>query len=254
MKDFQKQSESIANSQPRQPQSLQEESTQIFLEQESRKIKQAIIEKWNQNLTKRRTEIWQQIRNDNTSKVYETWKEGAPMIIPRKFQMKAIEGEPLTQTQRREKQVMYNFQTEIELLELRARSYEEKVHTIDQQMEELIYQKTSGQRRELVKKIWKDETVQEERIFLKRWENSTLKWFQHYEKEFLTFYDNKNLLMKEESFMPPKIKSPGNDQMQEASNADDTTEDSDVIVTGTSYAAATKRNIDSRRDAQTNLA
>ena len=109
MKTFQKQNESITNS---QPQSLQAESTQIFLEQESRKIKQSIIEKWNQNLTKRRTEFWQQIRNDNTSKVYETWKESAPMVLPRKFQMKAIEGEPLAQVQRREKQVKYNFQTE----------------------------------------------------------------------------------------------------------------------------------------------
>ena len=41
-----------------------------------------------------------------------------------KCQMKAIEGEPLTQTQRREKHVLYTFQTDIELLELRARSHE----------------------------------------------------------------------------------------------------------------------------------
>ena len=51
--------------------------------------------------------------------------------------------------------------------------------------------------------------------------------------------------------MQPKVKRPGKDQMQEASNADDTTEKSDVIVTGTSYAAATKKNIDRRMDPQT---
>ena len=56
------------------------------------------------------------------------------MILPRKFQMKTFEGEPITQTQRREKQVVYNYQTDIELLELRAGSHEEKCQTIDKTM------------------------------------------------------------------------------------------------------------------------
>ena len=102
-------------------------------------------------------------------------KNNAPMIIPIKLQMQVIEREPLTQTQRREKQVLYNFQTGIELLELRARSHKEKVRPIDQQMEELINQKTTGQGRDLVKKIWKDECEQEKRMSLQRWENSNLK-------------------------------------------------------------------------------
>ena len=134
---------------------LQEESTQIILEQESHKIKQAIIDNWNTNLTKRRTEFWQMLRQKHTSKTYEAWKNSAPMNVPRKFQMKAIEGEPLTQTQRREKQVLYNVQTDIEFLEVRIRSHEEKCHTIDEAMEELICQKAIGKRRELVKKHWK---------------------------------------------------------------------------------------------------
>ena len=85
----------------------------------------------------------------------ETWKDAAPMVIPRKFQMKQIDGEPLSQTQRREKQVMYNFQTDIELLQLRADSHEEKCQTIDKAMEELISQKTTGQRRAMIIQLWK---------------------------------------------------------------------------------------------------
>ena len=84
MKTFLKQYESTTNN---QPQSLQVESTQILLEQENQKKKQSMIGKWNQNLTKRKTEIWQQTRNDNTSKIYESWKNNAPMIIPRKLQV-----------------------------------------------------------------------------------------------------------------------------------------------------------------------
>ena len=56
-------------------QALQEESTQILLEQESQKIRQSIIDKWNTNLTKRRTEYLQMLRNKNTSETYDTWKK-----------------------------------------------------------------------------------------------------------------------------------------------------------------------------------
>ena len=99
--------------------------------------------------------------------------------------MKEIAGEPLIQTQRREKQVMYNF----EFLELRARSQEEKYISIDQEMLELVEKKTSGQRSELLKKLWKEDCEREERISLDRWENTNLKWFDMYEKNFLTFFN-----------------------------------------------------------------
>ena len=92
--------------------------------------------------------------------------------------MKVIEGEPLTQTQRREKQVIYNFQTDIELLELRAGSHEDKCRTIDKNMEELICQKATGQRREMVLQLWKSDCESEERTSKDRWENTTLKWLK----------------------------------------------------------------------------
>ena len=65
------------------------------------------------------------------------------MLLTRIFQIKGIVVEPLAQIQGREKQAMCYFQTEIELLECRARSHEEKAYTIEQQVEELINQKTS---------------------------------------------------------------------------------------------------------------
>ena len=172
-------------------QALQEESTQILLEKESQKIKQSIIDKWNTNLTKRRTEYWQMLRNKNTSETYDTWKKSVPMVIPCKFQMKAIEGEPLTQTQRREKQVIYNFQTDIELLELRAGSHEDKCRAIDKNMEELICQKATGQRREMVLQLWKSDCEREERTSTERWENTSLKWFKNYEEDFLNSFSQK---------------------------------------------------------------
>ena len=87
------------------------------------------------------------LRNENTAKVCETWINNSPPIIPRKMQMKPIKGEPKSQTKLREKQVIQNFQTEIELMKLRAESYEEKFKNIDSEMEELINKKSQRPKR-----------------------------------------------------------------------------------------------------------
>ena len=244
MKDLTKENQAPSHF---QSQALQEESTQILLEQESQKIKQSIIDKWNTNLTKRRTEYWQMLRNKNTSETYNTWKNTVPMILPRKFQMKTIEGEPITQTQRREKQVVYNYQTDIELLELRAGSHEEKCQTIDKTMEELICQKATGQRREMIAQLWKDDCEREERISLERWENTTLKWFKKYEEDFLKFFQSKNPLIRDDKFRPPKVREEKQTSERQP-NLSEIGDDDDVIVTGTSYADATRKNTVDARD------
>ena len=56
MKDFAKQDRTTAQAQI-PSHALQEESTQILLEQESHKIKQTIIDKWNTTLTKKKNRI-----------------------------------------------------------------------------------------------------------------------------------------------------------------------------------------------------
>lgn len=88
-------SDAIINSQ-------QAEITQLLIEQEADKIKQSMIQTWNIKLQKRAAEYWQMVRNENTAKTYDTWKNNSPVIIPRKLQMKQINGELLTQTQLRE--------------------------------------------------------------------------------------------------------------------------------------------------------
>ena len=69
--------------------------------------------------------------NENTAKTYDTWKNNSPVIIPRKLQMNKINGEPLSQTQLREKQVMLNYQSGIELMRLRTESHKERYKRID---------------------------------------------------------------------------------------------------------------------------
>ena len=139
-----------------------------------------MVQTWNTKLQKRAAEYWQMIRNENTAKTYEIWQTNSPVIVPRKFQIKPIRGEPLSQINLREKQVAFNIQSEIDLMKLRAESHEERYQTIDKEMHEQFNKKVSGQRRELVKNLWKEECVQQEIRSKERWENSNVKWIERY--------------------------------------------------------------------------
>ena len=219
-----------------------------------------MIQTWNIKLQKRAAEYWQMVRNENTAKTYDTWKNNSPVIIPRKLQMKQINGEPLTQTQLRESQVMFNFQSEIELMKLRAESHEERYKKIDKEMEDLLEKKLSGQRMEVTKKLWKEECVKEEIRSRERWENSNVKWTEKYEAEFLKFFASQNPFIYDENFLPPKIRNKPVSQQQQQNTGnnerpDNNSEtDNDVIITGvTTYAQAAKvsRNTQSNKQGTT---
>ena len=102
-----------------------------------------MIQTWNSKLQRRAAESWQMERNENTAKIYETWKNSSPVIIPRKLQMNPIREEPLAQTKLREKQVPLNLETELELMKLRGESHQEKYQQIDKEMEDIINKKST---------------------------------------------------------------------------------------------------------------
>ena len=118
-----------------------------------------------------------------------------------------IKGEPEAQTKLREKQVLQNFQTEMDLMKLRAESHEEKYQKIDSEMEEIISKKVNGQRKDHLKKLWKEECIREELRSRERLETSNIKWTDKYEAEFTKFYTEKNPFTWEETFLPPKIRN-----------------------------------------------
>ena len=73
-----------------------------------------------------------------------------PIIISKKLQLKKIVGEPLNQTQRREKQCMENYRADIDLLDLRSESQESNFTAVDKEMHDLIARKSSGPTKELL--------------------------------------------------------------------------------------------------------
>ena len=111
--------------------------------------------------------------------------------------MKEIKNEPEAHRERREKQVLDNFSAEIELLELRSESQEEKYTQIDTKMIEEIEKRTSGQLRQILLNLWQQDCDRNADISKKRWESRSLPWLTRYMEDFKKKNENKNPFIKE---------------------------------------------------------
>ena len=136
----------------------------FLLEEEAFRIKSRISKLWDSNFKSRRLAYWQAFRNKKIAEKYEEWLTLESVILPQWIQMKPIANEPEALTKRREKQVLDNFRTEIELLHLRQESQEEKDKGIDDKIAEEINKLTSGQRRKALQKLWNDDCKRNENI------------------------------------------------------------------------------------------
>ena len=174
-----------------------QETDNTYLENEAAKVKQSIIQLWNRNLANRKRHFWQKLRNENLAATYEQWRNSTPIVLPRKFQIKQISNEPEDQRRKRERQVLDNFRTERELLELRSQSHMQHVETIDEEMSGIIADKCSGQRRQMLLKLWTEDVKREEEISQQTWDNKNKSWLIKYEHEFQTKYQSKNPFFKD---------------------------------------------------------
>lgn len=119
------------------------------------------------------------------------------MILPQQLQMLKINGEPDDQRRRREKQVLDNYKTERELLELRAQSHEEKYKRLDEEMISIISEKAMGRCEDILVTLWYEETKKEQKISEKRWKSKNEVWLKTYEADVCIKYADKNPFIKE---------------------------------------------------------
>ena len=84
----------IADTDKQSPSTSTQESAQILIENEAEKVKASILDSWNSKLISRSKHFWQKVRNANLSKVYESWRNTMPIILPKKLQMIEIKDEP----------------------------------------------------------------------------------------------------------------------------------------------------------------
>ena len=116
--------------------------------------------------------------------------------------MYPINGEPEDQTSRREQQVLDNFRTERDLLNLRAESNRETYIRIDEEMLALISEKASGRTKEKLLEMWRNDTKQQETISLHRWDNKNKVWLEKYASEFTTKHTDKNPFLRQDTRDP----------------------------------------------------
>ena len=100
----------------------EESSKRTINEAETRTAKRTISELWQNALNTRKQTYWNHYRAKKTTDVFHDLLQQDPPKIPRKFLPRRIEGEPEDELEIRKQLSIEKFRTEINLLQLRAKS------------------------------------------------------------------------------------------------------------------------------------
>lgn len=138
---------------------------------------------WSNQLKKRSQHFWQSINNDNTAVIYETWLNRDDKIIPKKFLLKSIPSESNEEKSIRQNSVLEKFQTEINLMKIRANRHSTNYLNVDEEIIQLIDSSYNDEIGNKLKELWTKEAKTEEQKSSKRWATKQT-WLENYEKEF----------------------------------------------------------------------
>lgn len=136
-------------------------------------------EDWSRSLNHRKQLFWKQVNNAQDAEQYENWlKEDTP-ILPRKFRIADIRGEPENQKNIRVNVTFERVKRDIKLLRLRSQNNQHKVINADKEMDDDLKRKTSGRTLEILQNMWKTECEKEEKKSLDKWKYKEI-WLLDY--------------------------------------------------------------------------
>lgn len=162
---------------------IQREINELALQKEASRIKQKLKSVWSQMLNIRKQTYWKQINNANHAEQFEKWLEEQEPIIPRKYRIKPIRGEPEDQTNIRIEVAKERVKGDIQLLRLRSNNSQKKVIDFDAQMEKEIRNNASGRVLEILLKMWESDCTKEEQKSFNKWRYKEA-WLLDYAKNF----------------------------------------------------------------------
>lgn len=145
------------------------------------KVRTKLNHIWKANLNERSKGYWNALRNSKISDIYENWSKEDNPILPNKFKIKEIRGEPKEQTKIRIDSSREQLKTEAILMKMRAKEHKEKYETKDKQMKDAILKLTHGKSAETLFEEWERRVKFEEEKSLNLW-NAKQIWFINYEK------------------------------------------------------------------------
>jgi hypothetical protein len=111
---------------------------ELMLKNETYRIRQKIRTEWNRHLNYRKQTYFKQINNANHAEYFEKWINQESPIIPRKFRIREIRGEPEDQTAIRINVAIDRVKGEIALLRMRAENNQKNVLRLDEEMEQIM--------------------------------------------------------------------------------------------------------------------
>jgi hypothetical protein len=142
---------------------------EVTLKKEANKIRQKMRTEWKTSLNSRKQIFWKQINCAKDADQFENWLNEDIPIIPRKFRIPEIRGEPESQTDVRAGVAIERVKGEIQLLRLRSSNNQEKVINIDQRINTKLVDLASGRVLEILQEMWKSDCEKEEKKSLERW-------------------------------------------------------------------------------------
>lgn len=145
--------------------------------------RKSIAPTWQQHLNKRKQLYWDSLNNENTAVIYETWIHKETKVIPKKFLMKEISNEDAREREIRKLSVINQFKAEINLLKIRADRQNAAYKKVDDDMTSFLENHFSDDTLEELKKLWSEETTNEEIKSQQKW-ISKQNWMEEYEENF----------------------------------------------------------------------
>lgn len=162
---------------------------------EAMRIKNSLCNVWERKVQARKDAYWAKVRYHGNVQFYERWIQESPVIVPRKLQMFEFNNENEDQKILRERAVIQNFRTEIEMDKLKIASCAERVRRLDTEMEEIVFSKCSGRIADYVMDLYRRNVKHNEDISHKRWQSNE-KWLTTYEENFKRDYANSSPFFK----------------------------------------------------------
>lgn len=152
-------------------------------EREAYKIRQMIIRIWQKSQNERKQSYWNYLKFLNTGTIYETWVGKDTPVLPRKYRIHRIPGEPHEDEEIRKESTLHRFESDIKIMKNKSRRYELSYMKIDDELFSVIDQKSEGVVCETLKEIWRRECEKEERRSLEIWMKKQA-WLHEYEQAF----------------------------------------------------------------------
>ena len=136
----------------------------------------------------------QYICNANDADQYKKWLGEDTPILPRKFRILEIRGEPGEKKTIRSNMAIERVRGEIRLLRMRAEKSQENIFNTAEEMNKVLKYKASGRILEILENLWKLDCEREEKRSRDRWRKKET-WQLHYVRK----YGNNIVKKKKES-------------------------------------------------------